>query len=283
MAKQTSSKGYSLVELSIAIIIISLIISSVIGADLIISKTRISSAKTLTQSSPIASHKSLELWLEPVLDSSINTDEAEDGASISVWKDNNPLSVSKRNATQTTSANQPTYSNTINRIHAIKFDGTDSLMTVDGSALNNSDYTVIVVEKRLSDKDDNYFIGDSAITTENENLLLGYSLDNRIIHSQAGDNSYTTNLNTFASEANPRILVFTSSSTAGKETYINGILGATSSDTSQLSNITNLTIGKAYNGEIAEIAIFRKALNSDSRKDIEKYLGKKYAIKEISK
>ena len=76
-----------------------------------------------------------------------------------------------------------------------------------------------------------------------------------------------------------RIFTFVSDSTNGKKTYINGILAAQSSDTTKLSNITTLAIGKGYTGEIGEIAIFTRALKAEERKSTEDYLGKKYGTK----
>ena len=76
-----------------------------------------------------------------------------------------------------------------------------------------------------------------------------------------------------------RIFTFVSDSTNGKKTYINGILAAQSSDTTKLSNITTLAIGKGYTGEIGEIAIFTRALKAEERKTTEDYLGKKYGTK----
>ena len=73
-----------------------------------------------------------------------------------------------------------------------------------------------------------------------------------------------------------RIFTFVSDSTNGKKTYINGILAAQSSDTTKLSNITTLAIGKGYTGEIA---IFTRALKAEERKSTEDYLGKKYGTK----
>ena len=148
---------------------------------------------------------------------------------------------------------------------------------VDGSALNNSDYTIVVVEKRLSNKTENYFLGDSSVTTENESLLLGYSTNSTVLYSQGGSNSHEAMTDTFETNGKPRVFVFVSD-VNGKRTYINGILASSSSDTTKLSNMGNLTIGKGYNGEIGEVAIFTKGLDDFTRRDIEKYLSKKYSI-----
>ena len=121
-------------------------------------------------------------------------------------------------------------------------------------------------------KSDNYFIGDSSNTTENQELILGYSANGSVIHSQSGDNSYTSSVSNYSSSGEERIITFIHSKDSGKKTYINGVLAAQSSDKAQLSNISEVVIGKEYTGEIGEIIIFNKALNNLDRQYIANYL-----------
>ena len=95
-----------------------------------------------------------------------------------------------------TAGSGPTYSNTINRIHAVEFDGTSNKnFTFDGSFLNNTDYTIFILEKRKSSISNNYFLG--AVGTGLDNALaLGYSADNQIIHAQ-GSNSYASGISAY--------------------------------------------------------------------------------------
>jgi hypothetical protein len=175
----------------------------------------------------------------------------------------------------------PTYSNTINYIHAVKFNGSNAnyLKIADASFLNNTDYTIVVLEKRQS-ATAGYFIGDSAAATANQALLLGYSADDSISHSQGTGNAYSSFISNYSNSSDtPRIFTFVSDSTNGKKTYINGILAAQSANTTKLSNITELAIGKGYTGEIGEIAIFTHALKNEERKAIEDYLEKKFSAK----
>ena len=154
----------------------------------------------------------------------------------------------------------------------------DYLKIEDASFLNNTDYTVFVLEKRQSSSSNNYFLGDSSIVTANQNLLLGYSADSQVIHSQAGSNSYNSTITGYSTSNKPRMFTFVSDS-SGKRTYINGVLAAQSSDTTQLSGITELAIGKGYTGEIGEIAIFTRGLRNEERKSTEDYIGKKWTTK----
>jgi len=234
----------------------------------------------LTISSPVNGISDSTIWLESSLDKSFKDSESSDTNTLSAWYDIRE-SVNKNNAIQTNSSNAPTYSNTINYIHAVKFDGTNSYLTIpDASFLNNSSYTIFVLEKRESNKSSNYFIGDSTSgneSTTNRNLTLGYSADGTIKHSQSSDNSYTSSITTYAaSNDKPRIFSFVHDKSVGKKTYINGLLAATSSNTENLSGITSLKIGSGYKGQIGEIIMFGRAITNEERQSVEDYLGKKW-------
>ena len=58
---------------------------------------------------------------------------------------------------------------------------------------------------------------------------------------------------------------------------------AEGSDTSKLSGITSLPIGKSYSGEIGEVAIFTRALKGEERKAVEEIIsGKNSRLKLIA-
>jgi mucin-19 len=179
----------------------------------------------------------------------------------------------------TTAGSSPTYSNTINRIHAVEFDGSPNKhFTFDGSFLNNTDYTIFVLEKRQDPKGDNYFLGEVG-SGLNNSLALGYSADNQIIHAQ-GTNSYPAGISTYSnSKDKPRVFAFVHSAANGNQTYVNGVLAAENADPAAQAHLTaidTVAIGKGYVGEIGELAIFTKALSATDRTSIEDYLGKKW-------
>lgn len=276
MQKKRARSAFSMFELSIVILIIAVVVSAILGAQSLIKKARIQNARNLTQSSAVNSIKNIEIWLESSLEESFFAVESDDGHALSQWININPLKASKSNAIQTDGDAKPEYSNTINSIHTVKFDGSSNL-TIDGSSLNNSDYTIHVVEKRTSSDSDNYFIGDPDDVTENESLLLGYSANNAVIHSQGGDNSYTAPINTYSS-AEPRIFTFVQRASEGKKIYINGILAASDNDVNKVSGLSNIEIGKSYVGEIGEVIVASRAMNSEELQSSIDYLSKKWKI-----
>ena len=129
-------QAFSLLELAIVLLIIAVIIAGVFAANGIINRARIATAKSLTHTAPIDTISDVTFWFESSLVTSFNDDEESNGSSVNYWYDNK-ASVNKNNATA--GSTPPTYSNTINRIHALAFDGTNSSMTVNASALNSGD------------------------------------------------------------------------------------------------------------------------------------------------
>ncbi len=93
------SKAFSLIELSIVILIIGVLIAAAgQGLDLL-RDARVAAAQMLTQSSRVGSLKNLILWLETANSASIANSEMVDGGTVSTWYDNNPQMRDKNNAT----------------------------------------------------------------------------------------------------------------------------------------------------------------------------------------
>jgi prepilin-type N-terminal cleavage/methylation domain-containing protein len=137
--------AFSLLELSIVILIIGLLIAGVIGSKHIIKKSRISSAHSLTNSAPINSITDNALWLESSYDDRAFTDETtdnsnnniEDGDNLTSWVDS---SYNQNKPTITAVGNGPTYANTINFVQAVKFnDSEDNYLQINNAEfLNNT-------------------------------------------------------------------------------------------------------------------------------------------------
>ena len=275
--------AFTLIELSAVIAVIGILIAGVIGAAGLVKKSKIAAAQTLTKASPISSITDNALWLESSLEASFKDTESSTDDSVTTWYDQKN-SVNKSSVVAVGTG--PTYSNTINYIHAVKFSGSTAnyLQVADASFLNNSNYTIFVVEKRQSANSNNYFLGDSAQTSTNQSLLLGYSSDGSVIHSQSGatlTNASSASVDSYSNyNDKPRIFAFNFDTLSGSKTYINGTLsGQSATNLTPLKNVSSLSIGKGYSGEIGEIVAFSRSLKSDERKAVEDYLSKKWSVK----
>ncbi len=284
MYPKIKARGFSLVESSVVIIIIGIIIGGIVVGGALIKKSKIISSQILTDSSPVNSITETSTWLESTLEKSFGASERNNNSALSLWSDIKSSNNPKNNATTVeVSSNSPKYAtDAMGYLQAVKFTG-GGYLNIDGSSLNGTNYSVVVLEKRQSASGNNYFIGDSSNTATNRSLLLGYNSDMGVIHSQSGGtltNATTAGVDSYGNNSKPRIFVFTASGTAGKSTYVNGTLAASDpSNTAHLTGVTNLSIGKNYIGEIGEVITFTKALNREERKSIEDYLAKKWTVK----
>jgi hypothetical protein len=281
----TKSKAFSLLEVSMVLLIVGIVVAGITLSTSMIKNSRISSARTLTEKSPILTTSDSALWLETSFSerlTSADGSEVGDEDSLSGWSDSRK---SSDKVVVVAVGDGPVFSNTINYVQTVKFDGSESnyLNIEDASFLNGTDYTIFVVEKRLSEGGNNFFIGDVSAVDANKSLLLGYNGDSQVVHSQSGLGSsslgsYVAGVSDYGSSRDePRVFAFVQDSVEGKSIYVNGVLAARDvDDKSQLSGLVSLAIGKGYDGEIGEVSIFTRALNHTERKNIENYLGTKW-------
>ena len=86
MKKNRPNKAFSLIEISIVILIVGILISGVsLGVDLY-QDFRLASARSLTQNSRVGRINDLVLWLEASQKSSFEPDNIANGTAITKWK-----------------------------------------------------------------------------------------------------------------------------------------------------------------------------------------------------
>ncbi len=302
--KILNKKAFSLIELSIVLLIIGIIIAGVTQSSRLIVQFKVSTGKNLTQSGPVASIKGLSAWYETTLETSFTEAESEDSTLVSTpvttWYDNNPASSIKHNATGSSTTRPLHYANCMSALPCLRFDGTDDILEFDGTFLVGVDYTIFVVEqRRLATA--LYFLGNNAATTANTGLTFGYS-DTSTVTFGHGDNSNLYTVGTSPeiaaySAPSPTLHTFVNSTIAqGAATfthYLNGSATAstkTDVGTPALSTLTafgNAAIGTGYDGsaqayftgDIGEIIMYTRALKAEERVSVEDYLLKKWSIR----
>ncbi len=280
-------KAFSLIELSLVIIVVGILISGIIGANTLYQKAQLSTARSLTMSSPVHSIKGLVTWYETSLESSFKTSEGIDGSSLSIWYDNNKQTVFKNNASQSTSTKQPLFVENAfsNGIPGVRFDGSNDTMPFDGSVLVGTSYSIFIVEQKRASLNQQYMLAGSSSTIDTMLYFGYYSSDNLIsfVHYGYGVNSYYSNSSLAYNNPKPRIHTGILNAYNSRSIWLNGVSQSLigTIPTNPLVAWTGANIGlrfTSYNGDIGEIIMFNRVLTTEERQAVESYLGKKFGV-----
>jgi Tfp pilus assembly protein PilE len=296
------NKAFSLIELSIVFVVISILIVGITQSSILLDEYRLFVARSLTINSPVKTMKDLAFWLEPTLQKSFNEEDYQDGDLISTWYDLNPLSYSTINFSQATDSKKPKYKrDAINNLPALYFDGGDSLSVSRAIKLQDiadkDSITIFIVERM-----------DSTGTAGRSNSFLVKSktgIDRRVnLHFPFDGTVYfdfgvccTTNstrlTTTFNNKYVNKDMLVKYRKTASKgilnvneDALINANMAGTFSD-SDINQEVFFSIGATvlgaietsfFVGHIAEFIVFKRALKSDEIELVEKYLKKKWGL-----
>ena len=269
--------AFSLIELSIVLIIIGLIIVGVLNGQKMISLARLTSARTLTNSSPVNDIENLLLWLETTSKSSINANQRVDGKTVTIWYDINPQHIPKYDFTASQS---PTYDeNAINHLPALALSPNDrfeSSVSIFNPATD--DFTIFAVA---------HFDGTNhepliSIANGNTDTLIGYHFSNKFISSGNFNGSAITGPLVDTSEAEIYRITHDTDNTklifsinGGTETQKTGT-PTNGTDVWRIGADNNLAI--YFSGSIGEIIVFNRILSPFEIDQIEEYLSKKWKI-----
>ncbi len=297
---KNKSSAFSLIELSIVILIIGVLIAGVTQASRLVRQSKLTTARTLTQSSAVNSIKGLVLWLEPTMENSFKSTEAVDGTTLTTWYDINPqLSIPNTFSAGTGITYKA--SSGINSLPAVAFaDNNTSFSNVLAVPINAAfgAYTVCYVARSTNLTAENTVLYNGTSGTNG----FGISITSAGLTKVTYGVSSTFNFGITATSGGTADIVCVTldpnsvngvpQSTAAAKAYKNG--GGVSSDTAKTITVSNwvdptsgaVRIGNStasstttdFIGEIAEIIVFDNALKKADRQEVEKYLSKKYGI-----
>lgn len=286
--------AFSLIELSIVILMIGIITTGITQSSRLISSFRISSARNLTQNSTVGSISDLVAWWESTSESSFLDRETSDSSTVSIWNDINPQTNSKKHIPQTSLPSRPTYaSSAINGLPALKFDGAAQYMELPYNAdLNSNDFTIFAVtQSTVAPASSAYgtILSSRDLTAKGYSLYVSSALQ---YQTWVGINNATWQGATIVAPAalkKPLLVEATYNNSNGAYNfYCNGSLKGTGSYSPYTANVvrplrigagTNETTPSSYfNGYIGEIIIFARVLKVEERISVETYLKKKWGL-----
>jgi hypothetical protein len=222
------------------------------------------------------------LWLKADQGTSTTTD----GTEISYWND---VSGNANNSTQAVFASQPVYiSSGINGLPTIQFDGNDFLTVVDNDNLDNTTGVSVfvvalpsatdaaargLVSKRVDSGDnESYYI----FTFTSQHLFFNAATDRTEGSVVVGATPQIFSANFNGADANPfRSRVYIDGTENGND---NGPVSIGNMASDLHIGILNPGYAQGFEGDISEVIVFRKSLNSAERIIVENYLAQKYNI-----
>ena len=275
--------AFSLLELSVSLVVVSLLMAMVSQGIKIIASSRLTTARSLTSKSPVPNISGLIAWYETSSVDSFKTNEAFDGKQISAWYDISPNSIpAKKNALTRAASAAVTYeSDGINKIPSLLFNGTNKIELANFYQGSTSQNTIFIVAN------------PSTVTTT---TILDSSSSGSTSSIGQNSNSFSMNLGSLVSTGtvtNPIVNLAKVSYIAA--VYFNGsnskvyfnsssIIAGGSTINPGTTPLTGVSIGanrsnvSNYSGLISEIIIYNRPLQNQERKDVMGYLSKKYGI-----
>lgn len=304
---KNKNKAFSLIELSIVILIIGILIAGITSGSRLVNASKLQTAQTITQSSPVASIRGLVLWLETSMDDSFRTGENVDDTSITQWNDRNPQSVYKFFARPAAASTDIRFRSAdtagINSLPSLLFSGNNTAnafltlsTTAQGTAIAptaittpNNNFTFFVVSKTNTTNVSGAGVSRAVFYNGTAGTNgYGYVISNATRNMLFGDGSAADN--NFAGTIGTSAAVISGTYAGGTggaiSTFVNGVSSGTDTTSTSANPTTGLYVGarsssdtSPWKGYISEIILFDSVLKASDRQSVEQYLGKKYNIK----
>ena len=310
------SKAFSLIELSIVILIIGILVAGVTQSSRLIKRMRIATAQQITSSSDVNSIGDMILWLEATQDFAFATgtnggfdfatniytdvDRPSNNDRIGRWNDIAIRNATaKKSAIQNALARQPKYlDDGINGLPALYFDSTSSSpfcmhspINIDRALIPNLSIFAVYrwpsIETGQTQKlwgVDNAGWDRQAIFSEPHVGVSHGGGANRITNFNIRDKNQIFSYISKVGVANGSMAYINSSTSPNIYTESNTGQGYPAFTIAGNNNQVNSVAldGNCVDGTnvlIGELMIFDRALNAEERASVEKYLAKKWSIK----
>ncbi len=286
-------KGFSLIELSIVIVIIGILVAGITNGIDMYSSFKLQVARNQTRNSIVFRSNDLMLWYESTSESSFSVNGKDvstpnDRDIISRWRDLNKVDEGLKNHAK--AYHRTRYiANAINGLPAVGFgslatSSTDwGYLDINIASLYNlkQPKTIFVVFLPLNNTNNNakHLMDNTVCATQNK---IMFSTSNQKLEIYAGSSASSANYSTQIGKAHLLSLVQNGSSSYYKINKVSSSvvnLGNNSlTSTIRLGNSCGGGAGDNFNGYIGEFIIFDSLLNDSYISKVEEYLSKKWSL-----
>jgi prepilin-type N-terminal cleavage/methylation domain-containing protein len=308
---KNNKKAFSLIELSVVILIIGILVAGVTQSSRLIYQFKLSSARNLTTGSAVSSIKGLSFWLDATSQEG-GGENIEDGDPVISWASINPQITERKLAIQNDPNRQPTYvARGINGLPSFNFDGPNGVSSANTEYLQlpNQDgdiaspsFTLFIVSQMVSGggfvnmtyhhsnstaRTGFYVSRSSTVYTAiladgaSSDVLLSDLIQSHSSARQFDPSIYHISFTaTNAGVNSGNVLTFSSNENA--ESSANADEFSPNLTTPPIIGAALVGRGpsavSAFNGNIGEIILFNRGLNAQERISVREYLAKKWNI-----
>lgn len=286
MKPMHKNKAFTMIEMSVVLIIVGLLAAGIIGGTSLIKASRLATARALTSSSPVPKIEGLVAWYETSSVDSLKASEAYKNGQISTWYDISPSSiVLKKNTLSRTASSALTYkSDGINGLPSLNFSSSGNLTLSEFYQGSCARSTIFVVFQPLSTPNaTTQNLIDS--TSSGSSALFG--IESNLVRFNAGTSVGTaTGSNPANMLINTNYILAAYLNGASSKAYLNNtktmagnaVVDAGSNPLSGLTIATTKSGGSAFTGLISEVIIYNRPLQATERDEVFRYLSTKYKI-----
>lgn len=274
-------KGFSLIEISVVILIIGVLIAGISQASDMIDEAALKGARTASKGSRVGRVRDLVLWLDAVADGgslTATSKQAVDGDVVTQLKDLNPRSSAKLTLAGTSTFS----SNKLNGLPALVLNGTSNSFKLSDRFDNSTgEYTIYLIYQPV-------VIPASTKVILEKRSAAGTVFPYKLELESTGFYKLSDNTGSVygakkASAGKINVIALTrSASMLGidvDDVYKSGAGGTgVNSDELIIGALNASTLADFNNGRIGELIIYERDLSAPEKADIEAYLFKKWKI-----
>ncbi len=273
--------AFSLLELAVVILVISIITAGIMKGGSIVNNSRLASARSLTSNSNIGEIEGLVAWYETTLPDSFEKSEVIDNEPLSKWHDvSSQASISERkNSLSRTPDGGVIYrTNGINHIPSVQFtaSGRFSLASLfQGNSSRSSVFVVLSPTLDLSGVEMTFI--DSYLTGAVNSLVIS---DDFVRINADSTNEFAAS---FVQSQNYVIGAYLNQNSS--HVFVNNVESSGFDTSVDISGFSGLTVGanksgsNSFTGLMSEVIVFDRVISEKERIMVMSYLAKKYKIR----